>query len=152
MDGYVPKPVQAQQLFEALERLTPAAEDSAPPQTPPKSETGDIDWTMALEQLDGDRELLQELIGVFQQEWPGWRRELGQAVACGDSKGVKRLAHTIKGAVAQFVTGAALTAAEQLEKIGQEGNLQHAATVCATLEQEIERLLPALAGFSNGPS
>ena len=85
MDAYVTKPLQAQQLFEVIEGLVsaPTAAETerrgrvhapvsrsghAPPNAPAKT-VSDGDGTLA--RVDGNRELLQEIIGLFFDETPG---------------------------------------------------------------------------------
>ena len=53
--------------------------------------------SVALESVDGDQELLADVIGVYLDECPRLLRELGEAIEAKDFKTVQRTAHTIKG-------------------------------------------------------
>jgi PAS domain S-box-containing protein len=143
MDGYIAKPVQAGELFAAIESLVPASPDTAPP-------AAVLDLEGALGQVGGDRELLRELVQVFLDEWPRWRAELRQAVARRDAAGLRNVAHTIKGTMGQFGARAAWAAAQRLETMGQEGNLDGADEAGAALATELERLEPVLASVVRG--
>jgi hypothetical protein len=54
----------------------------------------------------------------------------------------------MKGSLGQFGAEAACAAAQQLESLGQQGDLTEAAAACAVLEEELNRVEPALAQFS----
>jgi HPt (histidine-containing phosphotransfer) domain-containing protein len=146
MDSYISKPIQARELYELLERFLPAA--VAPAATEAKSPPVAHDWSGALEKVGGDHELLQELVRVFLEEWPKWKQELGQALAAGESAQVRRLAHTVKGALGQFEAHAAAETAQQLETMGRSADLREAGEVFARLEREIELLVPTFAAFT----
>jgi len=147
MDGYVGKPIQAQELYEVLEQLLPAA--GTPKADQGASPPGTHDWSGALERVGGDRELLRELIRVFLEEWPKWKAALGHALAARDSAQVRRLAHTVKGALGQFEAHEAAEAAERLESMARAGDLQEAGHVYALLEEDIGRFLPTFAALTH---
>src|SRR5207249_379337 len=77
MDDYVAKPVRAQELFEAMARVTgggsrslDAAEPVVLPPPPAVVETA-LDRTELLDRLvGGDVELLKEVVGVFLDSYP----------------------------------------------------------------------------------
>jgi HPt (histidine-containing phosphotransfer) domain-containing protein len=103
---------------------------------------------IALERTGGDRKLLEEIIGVFLTEIPNWMRELGSALRRGDAVEVHRIAHTVKGAVDSCGASRAYDAAMVLERMGRGGEFDDAMTVFATLEREIERVLPELSAYA----
>ena len=146
MDSYISKPIQARELYEILERFLPAA--AKPAATGAKPPAAAYDWSGALEKVGGDHELLQELVRVFLEEWPKWKTALGQALAAGDSAQVRRLAHTIKGALGQFEAHEAAETAQRLETMGQVADLREAGEVFAQLEREIERLILTFAALT----
>jgi HPt (histidine-containing phosphotransfer) domain-containing protein len=140
MDAYVGKPIQARELFDVLEQFLPAGE--APKAEAEPSARGVVDWSSALENVGGDRELLHDLVRVFLEEWPKWQTALHQGLTAGDSAQVRRLAHTVKGALGQFEAHQAAAAAQQLETMGRTGDLAGAGEVFTRLEKEIDFLLP----------
>ena len=127
--------------------MAPAASAAAAP-----AASDAPDWDRALGRLGGDRELLEEIIGLFLGEWPRWKLEMGDALADWDAARLRRLAHTIKGSLSQFGAQAAVDAAYHLEKLGQDANLAEAQQAWAELAERVERLLAALAGFANKTS
>jgi CheY-like chemotaxis protein len=126
MDGYIAKPIQARELAQALEGFS--SRGDRPINGGPVSPAAH-DWSTALEHVGGDYELLQDLIRLFLVEWPKWRAELEQALAGQDAVVVRRLAHTVKGALEQFAAYGTLTIAERLEALGQVGDLHGAGAV-----------------------
>jgi HPt (histidine-containing phosphotransfer) domain-containing protein len=64
---------------------------------------------------------------------------------------VHRLAHTVKGAVGNFASPRAIEAAQRLEIMGKEGDLQHADEVFAELDEIIEKLKRSLRKFTAVP-
>lgn len=64
----------------------------------------DLHWNkaFALEQTDGDEELLQELLILYRDSSVADYAQLQQAVAACDAGGVVRAAHSLKGASASL--------------------------------------------------
>jgi HPt (histidine-containing phosphotransfer) domain-containing protein len=141
MDGYVSKPIQAAELFEVIERTVPA----------PAAEQPAVNWERALESVAGDRELMRELASIFLATYPQWMSKLREALACRDSPALRRLAHTLKGSVAQFRADDVGRVAGRLETMGERGDLAGAAETLAALEGEMQRLQPALRAFVMTP-
>jgi CheY-like chemotaxis protein/HPt (histidine-containing phosphotransfer) domain-containing protein len=147
MDGYVAKPVRAEDLLAEIERHTaPQAESPAEPAAPAPvaapAPGGVLDGTALLAQVEGDTELLTELVMIFLQDCPRLVGAVREAVARGDAKALERAAHTLKGTLSNFAASAAIAVALRLEQMGREGNLAQAGEACAALEAEIERLKP----------
>ena len=57
----------------------------------------DVDWEKALHVVQGDRELLVELVKTFLGECDGMFQNLTDSLAQQDRKSFKRAAHTLKG-------------------------------------------------------
>jgi HPt (histidine-containing phosphotransfer) domain-containing protein len=87
-------------------------------------------------------------VGLFNADCPHLRAEIRQAVAAGDAPKLKRAAHTLKGAVSNFGARRTVEAAQRLEALGKQGDLTGAGEAAAVLEEELERLLPALAALA----
>jgi signal transduction histidine kinase/CheY-like chemotaxis protein len=151
-DDYVPKPLRAAQLFEAIGRLV---EPSAPsgagtPSGSPLEEP--LDRAAALAAVEGDEELLGELVATFLDDCPRLVREIAEAIARGEAAGLSRAAHTLKGAVGYFGCPAVRDAAFRLEVMGRTGNLTGAGESFRGLEQALGQLKPALAGLVAEPA
>jgi len=150
MDGYVAKPIQAHELFEAIESLAsllaPTGLDGAGhPGSPPSTPDPQIDREAILGRVGGDVALLQETAGIFLEELPRLREALRAALAAGDGASLERAAHSLKGSVGLFGAASTVDAARSLERLGQTGNLAQAAAAYVTLEAYLDRLTPAIA-------
>jgi CheY-like chemotaxis protein len=149
MDGYVTKPIRTQELLAVIDDLAPQRSGSAysverGPSTDGSGEA-DLNETNILARVDGDRELLKELVNLYLQDGPKLRSELREAVARRDPKRLQRAAHTLKGVVDLFQAKTAHTAATRLETVARSGDLSQADEALQTLERELARLQPALA-------
>ena len=103
-----------------------------------------LDWTRALQNADGDEELLIELAGVFIDEGPKMMRQVRAAIDARDAQELQRAAHSLKGSAHIFAASAAADAAFRLEVMGAEGNFRDAADGWAILRFEMDGLLGAL--------
>ncbi|HEX7446267.1 MAG TPA: PAS domain-containing protein [Pirellulales bacterium] len=149
MDAYIGKPIQARALWDLLDTLVTTDEVNASPAT---IAGDDSSMQSAINQLAGDQELLQELVRVFLDEWPEWRRQLSDAAATADLAALRRLGHMLKGSMGQFAFEDARDAAAELESLGEAAGQLAAADACALLLNEIERALPRLEAFSKTPA
>ncbi|MFA6110531.1 MAG: Hpt domain-containing protein [Candidatus Latescibacterota bacterium] len=100
-----------------------------------------VDWEMAQEQVGDDLVVLKEVIGVLLDTCPGMTQEIRQAIEAGDAPGLRRAAHTLKGAVAVLAAAPAAAAALTLENLGRETALDRAPAALAVLEREVSRLV-----------
>jgi PAS domain S-box-containing protein len=165
MDGYLSKPIQANDLIAALGALQPDPGAGHPPAAPVPGGASTVDPSRgadrgsqdgddgprspvnAIELMDRvgeDVGLLEEIVGLFRESCPGQLDALRAAVARGDSHGVERAAHAIKGSVGNLAATAAAAMARRLEMMGRAGDLSEAAPALSELEAEIERVLVAL--------
>ncbi|HVX60296.1 MAG TPA: PAS domain S-box protein [Pirellulales bacterium] len=149
MDGYLAKPIRARELLEVIEQVlsggtankhgSSAAQTSAP-----------ADWAAALDRLQGDRALLEEIVGVFREECPRLLAQARQAIDRGDAAQLRLAAHTLKGALVNFAASDAVEAAKTLEMVGKQDRMADARQAMAELEAQLERLAPALAEVTSG--
>jgi PAS domain S-box-containing protein len=139
MDGYVAKPIQARELYQAIAELLPAS---------PTAETvvsaAILDRGEALEHVGGDPELLRELTGVFLQDCPRMMEEAREALRDGDILKLKRAAHSIKGAAGILGGKLVFEAAMRLETIARQGDLSQVEPAWQALRQAVEQLQDAL--------
>ncbi len=103
-----------------------------------------------LERLDGNQELLTELIQLFSGEAPQLIEAMRNALQQGDMQELGRSAHSMKGAASNFPAYGTVSAASQLENDAKNGNSESAKASLATLEAAVERLLPELANLCQG--
>jgi CheY-like chemotaxis protein/HPt (histidine-containing phosphotransfer) domain-containing protein len=143
MDGYVPKPIKVEELVEAIENLIGWPEITRVPTTASLREQEPIDTASALARVEGDVELLQEVVALFLEELPDMLTDLREAVTAWDARAIERAAHKLKGSVGNFAAQPAFQAALRLENIGRAGDLTEAELAYSALLQEIEVLKPA---------
>jgi signal transduction histidine kinase/DNA-binding response OmpR family regulator len=148
MDGYVAKPIKADDLMEAIVSLSRPPEVAAvrtaagPPQQEP------IDSAAALARVEGDVGLLKELVALFLKDLPRMLTNLREAVTAGDATAIERAAHQLKGSVGNFAAQPAFEAALKLEVLGRNATLSYAKPAYAELENEINRLKSAMANLN----
>ncbi|WP_092048841.1 hybrid sensor histidine kinase/response regulator [Planctomicrobium piriforme] len=145
MDGYVAKPLRMHELRAAIasffaEPSALAGPVSAEPVVPP-SETPvaiGLDWPLALDTCGGDRALLLDVMATFLDEIPKLKMQLLASISTGDAPHIRRLSHTIKGALRPFGHTQAGDIAEKLEQSARDGQLDSAEDLAASLDQELD--------------
>jgi|SRR6516225_9388423 HPt (histidine-containing phosphotransfer) domain-containing protein len=105
-----------------------------------------VDGVALLASVDGDAQLLRELIKLFQEECLKGMAEIRAALRRGDAAALKGAAHRIRGSVGNFGKLGACETARQLESLASRGDLACAEDVYARLEDAVDRLRAALRG------
>ncbi len=154
-DDYVSKPIRTSDLLAAMDRAralkvdVPATIGPSPKPAPAASAVDSaprvFDIQDALDRVEGDRDLLEEIVRIFTGECSSNMDAIRQALSAGDAHLLERLAHTIRGAAANLSAFAVSAAALKLEKLAGAGNLVDAGEWVDDLQHEIRRLLPELA-------
>ncbi len=138
MDEYLTKPLDPRQLCALVEAMADAAPAAAP--------RGEL-FTVPLEVLarvGGDRELLAEISRLFVDDAPRHLAKIRQALDARDGESLRRAAHGLKGAAANFDAEGVVGAARALEEIGRTGEFGAADASWRTLAGETDRLISAL--------
>jgi len=99
-----------------------------------------------LQRVDGDEELLEEMVTIFLEYTPQQLDEIRQALDLGDAPGLQGKAHSVKGAAASISAEALQQAAGALEAAGRNRDLEQAAIQLKALAQEFSRFQAAMAG------
>jgi len=147
MDGYVSKPVQAEELIQAVEGLDGNSRAT--------SKTNDltnevVDREVALARVEGDEGLLADLAKLFCEESPKLLSAVRDAVARRDSAALKRAAHSLKGSMSTFAARDATEAALRLEELAGGGELVDAEGAYRLLATQVDRLKQALESLGSG--
>ncbi|HEX4131960.1 MAG TPA: response regulator [Pirellulales bacterium] len=142
MDGYVSKPLQPLQLFDVVERLAAGDGHTEVPSAHAAEESG-FDEEAALARVDGDRELLNELVEIFVREYPRWLAEVREAIDARDFDRLHREAHTLKGASGNLGLTSASDAARWLEQATSDDSPAQLQAQFARLEAACDRLKTA---------
>jgi PAS domain S-box-containing protein len=148
MDDYLSKPIRPQELFEIIDRYAPAGVEPAVDTVGEVQDHSPFDQAALLARIDGDVELMQELITLFLEDYPERLACLREALDRGDGETLAQVAHTLKGAAGNLCASGVFEAAQRLETAARNGDLQQAGTVYRTLEQEMARLQTALASVA----
>jgi HPt (histidine-containing phosphotransfer) domain-containing protein len=159
MDDYLTKPVRSEELLTVIKAVADgtiaeaaASESSSAPveASAPSSASADIlESQCLLDRVNGDQELLAEVIGIFFREAPGVLADINEGFARRDAQSVRRAAHRIEGTLGTVGGIASAQAAHRLEAWASEGELDKAGRALKELEREMERLTPELAALAN---
>jgi len=146
MDGYITKPITAQQLAEAIRGFFPGEPvDSAPlPHTSDGLLPAAWDPALTLERLEGDETLLAEVIGIFLDEAPRQIDALRRAIESADAASAAETAHSLKGQLSYFGVASISSRARRLEELARTGTLSAAALEFPEFAAEIEALLQTM--------
>jgi two-component system sensor histidine kinase/response regulator len=116
---------------------------------PPRSTSADIRSGLDLDELQrrvgGDRALFEDVLAAVREEAGRMFVELAAAAARGDLEAVRRIAHTLKGCVANVGARPVVEAVVGVEVAAKEGDLPRAQTLVAAAVSRSEPLLAALA-------
>ena len=146
MNDYVAKPVKPLELAEAIERHSPAAKESAGRPSSAKDSMSGTPFSRdtLLDRLDGDRELVEEVLSVFLEDTPRKMEELREAVDGSNLDQAMRLAHSLKGAAGNIGATRMHDLARQAEAAASEGNLAAVAPLTDAIRDEFGLLREAI--------
>jgi two-component system, sensor histidine kinase and response regulator len=154
MDGYASKPLRVDELLEVIARLVPVATAAAVPAgsaapVPPEQPAEMVfDRVAALARVEGDEELLRNMIRLFLAQAEKLLPEIRSAGERDDGKTLERSAHKLKGSMGSFGADRAFAAALRLEVMGRNGECARAKEACLDLEREVDCLREALMTFT----
>jgi signal transduction histidine kinase/CheY-like chemotaxis protein len=130
MDGYVSKPINAEDLKDAISLAMPVRDESdrsesadeKPVERPPESPAC---WSRSktLEGLGGDENLLRDVIEIFREGAPKHLASLRAAIAQLDAGVVEATAHSMKGELGYLSVPGIHQMARELEEAGRNSDL-----------------------------
>lgn len=132
MDDYIPKPIRASEFWKVI---SSALRESI--SNNQKENDIDIDINRAMETVEGDKELFQQLIEDFLNLLPKQLSGIGEVIKKGDTEQLQKRAHSFKGAVANFGADTAYELAYKLENLGKNDKLENASEVFRKLKDEM---------------
>jgi len=138
MDEYLTKPLDPRHLCALVEAMAGGTAASTP--------NGDL-LTVPMEVLarvGGDRELLAEISRLFVDDAPRHLLKIRQALDARDGESLRRAAHGLKGAAANFDAEGVVSAARTLEEIGRSGEFDGYDAAWQSLTFETDRLISIL--------
>ena len=149
-DDYLTKPIRTADLFAAVERLahakTIATAEATSIVNSPRAKVFDND--VALRHVEGDRDLLDEIIRIFADQCPRTMFEIQNAIRDADLSVLERAAHSLKGAASNLCAVGVTQSAAELEESARSGDSSRSREQFQALESEVEKLLRELEAFS----
>ncbi len=164
MDGYVSKPIRAQDLRMSIEQLVDASSlvsadpssggDAASPSDSMDAAASSakdlINWSDALHSVDGDPALLRLVVEAFLTECPEHVVQLDQAIQQHDVSTSRRLAHLFKGVMGTLACPSVQETALDLEVACTDENFAAAEPLYQELNGQLQQLTGVLSDFVNG--
>jgi CheY-like chemotaxis protein/HPt (histidine-containing phosphotransfer) domain-containing protein len=139
MDEYLTKPLDPRQLCLLVEQMAEPGEAAAATPIDAPSIPDDV-----LARVGGDRELLAEISRLFVDDAPRHLQRIRAALDAGDGESLRRAAHGLKGAAANFDAEGVVAAARDLEEIGRTEHFDQHEEVWRSLTLETNRLIVLL--------
>ena len=140
MDGYTSKPIRIGELEHTIAQLISPPNSAKVPVSEADQADGAIDHTALLAGVDGNRRVLRELVRLFLADCPRRLAEIKEAIRRGDAGALGRAAHALKGSVGNFAAKNAFAAAQRLEIMSRDIDLDNVGKACVTLESELALL------------
>lgn len=95
-------------------------------------------------QVEGEPDLVGELLAAFQEETPALIEGLRAAIHSGDPVKLRQSAHSLKGSSGNLGARALQVLCGDLERMGRNGVLEGATRLLTLVEQEYPRVVQAL--------
>jgi PAS domain S-box-containing protein len=149
MDSYIPKPVQADQLYAALERFSAATGETTAKEmnAEPLPEGPAVFDERRFRDNTGDEALMRELIGFFHEDSESMLAEIIRTAEAGNAEGLHRAAHALKGMVGNYWADRSFEKATELDQMARSGDLAGVRAAIPALQREIAGLKKALQDF-----
>ena len=106
-----------------------------------------FDRAELLEELDGDREFLEESVEMLETDAPSLLKEIREALDRGDAEAVSVGAHTLESMVGNFCAQPAFDASLKMEMLARSGDLVACAADLESLQASIATLQNELRQF-----
>jgi polar amino acid transport system substrate-binding protein len=149
MDGYVSKPIQRNLLKEAINSVMSLTDEDI--EEVRESVSGDnkdiFDGDEYVDRLEGETELIIEMVEMFLQEHDRLIDELGKTIENGNTSQVEHKAHELKGWVGNLSAGRCHKTAQTIENKGNSGDLDGVEEMFDVLKDEVDKLVNELNKF-----
>jgi len=106
-----------------------------------------IDLKDVLERVQDDKELLVELLDIYQEDFVIKRKALGDAITANDITKIKEVAHSMKGASGNISAKPLHTACLKLETLAKEGKTDGMQEVATSIDGYFEEVKAFTARF-----
>jgi HPt (histidine-containing phosphotransfer) domain-containing protein len=99
-----------------------------------------IDLKDFLERVQDDKELLVELLDIFQEDFVGKRQTLGEAVKSNDVTKIKEIAHSLKGASGNISAKEMHANFLKIEQSAKNNDLTQISTILLSVDEQFEQI------------
>ncbi len=146
MDGYVSKPVRRQELYDAIAPFVRTEGLITSQTTFPSAPSTDelVDWSTALANVEGDPELLRDVIGMLLTEAPRLLEEMRSALESGVLDSAGKRSHTLRGSLRLFGPTRAVECAQSFEAAVRADDPPAARAAFAELDTAYQKLAAEL--------
>jgi PAS domain S-box-containing protein len=152
MDSYVPKPIRAAELLNAINQALGLPSDglrhptgrgsqrfAVAPREGPAIDLGDF-----REITGDDADLMGQMLQAFRADAPRHVTRITEGIAASDAGMVRDAAHTLKGAASAIGARAMRELADELEAAGRSGDLASTGPAFTALAPEMRRVVAAI--------
>jgi CheY-like chemotaxis protein len=108
---------------------------------------GKVDLNYLYDLMDGDEDLLRELINAFVEDCPRQIHAISTAIQSKDAEALRIAAHTFKGSVANFGANLITDKAMSIEELAKAGKPQEASEIFDKLAAEVDLVHDALSDW-----
>lgn len=148
MDDYITKPLKRKHLLETIDNWLGNEKSAIPKKTPYPMETNEnekqsdapLNFSKALNEFDGDKDFLMEVLSDFLSNVEGQIQTIQQAVLEKDFKTIEMHAHSIKGGAANLTATILSEAAGQLEENARSKDMNSISPVFQNLASAYKNL------------
>jgi len=99
-----------------------------------------FDYDDFMERMDGDRDLLKEVIEIFLEDAPSLMEALRLAIRGGNKDAMERAAHTLKGAAANISAKGLHRLSSNMQEMIKKGEVAHIEYLLGKMETHYETL------------
>ena len=99
-----------------------------------------MDFSSALERTGGDESFLEELLGLYSEDFSKKLDQIKEAISQRNYEMIRELGHTLKGASANLSLTPLQEASFEMENAGSERDIEKAKKALDLLDKEYARL------------
>lgn len=149
MDDYLSKPISKKALSDVLIKLFPC--ERSPKGVAPSPGSVDellFDHQKMFTSIGEDIELMEELIKIYQEDYPPFLERISSALESSDGRTVAREAHGLRGMVGNFFSELVHALCLDLELYGKEGDFPRGRACLEKLREKLAALAGELVNWS----
>jgi two-component system, sensor histidine kinase and response regulator len=152
-DDYLIKPIHTPALLATLDRIrtakiTEGSTTATAATTATNVTTSSMDMADALQRVEGDSDLLEEIARIFVDECARIMAEIRDALDTPDAHLLEQSAHRLKGSSSNLGAKSLAQSASELELMARAGDLRSARLHFNTIEAEVSKLFLELETIS----